>query len=160
MLAFLAETKKILLDYIIQIHDQYISNIFRECKNIHDDQLRQYRSKHEKAVEKIILFIDQLLIYDKRENALLSELLREVISKEQLIEARMDMNIYQALSKFGYANLLQNRYNSMRRYFVDFIQLPFVAEQGSKSLMSAINITPTNGMDHHDLQNEKQMLIF
>ena len=72
----------------------------------------------------------------------------------------MDMNIYQALSKFGYANLLQNRYNSMRRYFVDFIQLPFVAEQGSKSLMSAINITPTNGMDHHDLQNEKQMLIF
>jgi hypothetical protein len=43
MLAFLAETKKILLDYIIQIHDQYISNICRECKNIHDDQLRRYR---------------------------------------------------------------------------------------------------------------------
>lgn len=152
MLAFLAETKKILLDHIIQIHDQYISNICRECKNIHDDQLKQYRSKHDKAVEKIILFIDQLLIYDKRENALLSELLREVIPKEQLIEARMDMNTYHSLSKFGYANLLQNRYNSMRRYFVDFIELPFVAEQGSKSLMSAISIIRT-------LDNKGQKLL-
>jgi hypothetical protein len=93
-----------------------------------------------------------LLIYDKKENVLLSELLREIISKEQLIEARVDMNTYQSLSKFGYANLLQNRYNSMRRYFADFIQLSFIAEQGSKSLMSAINIIRT-------LDNKGQKLL-
>ncbi|OJW73008.1 MAG: hypothetical protein BGO68_05175 [Candidatus Amoebophilus sp. 36-38] len=143
MIGFLAETKKVLLDYIIQIHDQYISNICRECKNIHEDNLSQYKNKHEKAVEKIVLFIDELLVTDKKEKVLLSDIWKGSISKEGLAKAREDMTGYLSYGRLGYANLLQNRYSSMRRYFADFIQLPFEAEQGSKSLMKAIEIIRT-----------------
>ena len=140
ILAFLSEAKKILLDYIVQMHDQYISNICRECRNINDDQLRQYRGKHDKAIDKIAEFVDKLLSFDNKELLILSEVIESTITKEGLTEARNDMDTYQRLSKFGYPNLLQNRYNSMRRYFVSFIQLPFEAEQKASSLITAINI--------------------
>lgn len=143
MVAFLAESKKILLDYIIQIHDQYISDICRQCKNIHEDRLIQYRNNYDKGVDKIGFFIDQLIVHDESQDTPIYYLRSSSFSQGELAEmvkSRVDMATYLSYSKFGYALLLQNRYSSMRRYFVDFIQLPFEAEQGSSPLMRAIHI--------------------
>lgn len=38
----------------------------------------------------------------------------------------------------GYAKLIQNRYNSMRRYFSEFVKLPFLFEHGSQPLKESI----------------------
>jgi hypothetical protein len=120
MLAFFSEARKVLTDYLIEMHDQYISNICRECKHIHETKVKSYKNKNEKAIERIEPVIDYLL-EQKDSIALTPEYLyQRTTSRNDLKNARDDMRQYKITSKYGYANLLQNRYNSMRRYFADF----------------------------------------
>lgn len=140
MIVFLRESKRRIIDYIIQLHDQYISDICRGCNNINEDQIRQYRYKHEKAIDKFITVIDHILCLDAELVIQPKELYRNVITEDLLKEAREDVKTYQRIIKFGYANLLQNRYNSMRRYFPDFIKIPFCSETESNSLITAIHL--------------------
>lgn len=140
MLAFLSKAKKVLTDYIIQMHDQYISNICRECRHMHEDELRQYKSKNEKAIDRLEKVSDYLLEQDTYKPLDLAKLYEKTINKEDLMAARDDMRKYRILSRYGYANLLQNRYNSMRKYFSEFIKLPILSEKGSQDLMTAIEL--------------------
>jgi len=64
MLVFFSEAKRVLIDYIIQMHDQYISNICRECKNAHNFQIRNHKEKYEKAIDSIESVIDYLIDQD------------------------------------------------------------------------------------------------
>ena len=139
MVLFLNESKKVLVDYVIQLHDQHISNICRECYNIHENNLRIFKVKNEKASDKIEKFVDFILAQEDEFSTSIGELYARSTKKSDLQQARDDMHQYRILSRFGYANLIQNRYSSMRRYFVDFIQLPFLSEKGSDSLRKAIN---------------------
>lgn len=140
MAAFLSESRKILLDYILQMHDQYISNVIRECKNMNEEQIRQYRYKHDKAIDKFISVIDQILVKESDESIALEELYKSTVPQEALKEARKDINTYRLITRYGFANLLQNRYSSMRRYFSEFIKLPFHSETENSSLMQAIQL--------------------
>lgn len=47
-----------LMDYLIQLHDQYISNIYREYQNAHLKNLKLYKHKNERAINNIERFID------------------------------------------------------------------------------------------------------
>ena len=123
MLAFFYEAKRVLIDYIIQMHDQYISNICRECKNIHNVQMRKHKHKHEKAIDSIESVVDYLIDQDDFASLTPNNLYQETISKADLKQARDDLRQFKITSKHWYANLLQNRYSSMRRYFAEFIHL-------------------------------------
>lgn len=140
MVVFLKESKKRIIDYIIQLHDQYIADICRECSIMNEEQLRQYRYKHEKAIDKFIAVIDHILCLDAERVLQPKELYKNIITEDLLKEASEDVKIYQRIIRFGYAHLLQNRYNSMRRYFVDFITVPFYAETENSNLMTAIQL--------------------
>ena len=140
MLAFLLEIKKVILDYIIQMHDQYITGIYRSCNNIHENNLKRYKRQNERAISKIESFVDYALSLEDSNKIALSEIYDKATSKTELIQARDDMRKYKIESKYGYAYLLQNRYGSMRRYFAEFINLPFRSETGSENLIKAVNI--------------------
>lgn len=140
MVLFLAESKKVLMDYLIQLHDQYISNICRECRNAHLKTLKLYKNKNERAIDKIERFIDFILAQEDDHSLSVSDLYSHSTEKSDLQQARNDMHEYQVLSRFGYAKLIQNRYSSMRRYFADFIQLPFLIEKGGQSLEQSIEL--------------------
>jgi len=71
--------------------------------------------------------------------------------RKKLRESINDLNTFKYLSERGYGDLLLNRYPSMRKYFSDFIHLPFSVEQGSGDLLKAINIIrklDSGGMKH------------
>jgi TnpA family transposase len=140
MVIFLNESQKAIIDYLIQLHDQYISNICRECRNDHLKKLRLYKQKNERAIDKIERFIDFVLDLEDDWPMSINEIYAHSIEKEKLQQARDDMHEYQILSRFGYAKLIQNRYSSMRRYFSEFIQLPFLIEKGNHALENAIQI--------------------
>lgn len=53
VVVFLYESKKAIADYLIQLHDQYISDICRECRNEHFKKLKLYKQRNEKAINKI-----------------------------------------------------------------------------------------------------------
>lgn len=151
MLIFLIESKKVIIDYIIQMHDQYITNICRECKNIHEDRLKQYKRRNEKALDAIECFMDYTLGLPDFKTIRLDSVYEQTISKGSLLVARNDMRQYKIESKYGYATLLQNRYASMRRYFMDFVQLPFMGEVGNQDLLDAITLIQK--LDNRKLKN-------
>ena len=140
MILFLYESKKVILDYLIQLHDQHISNVCRECRNSHMKNLKFYKHKNERAIDKIECFIDFVLAQEDDHRISINDIYSQSTQKLELLQARDDMHEYQVLSRFGYAKLIQNRYSSMRRYFTDFIQLPFLVERGSHSLKQAISL--------------------
>jgi len=139
LLAFIKEARKVLADYIIQMHDQYISNICRECKNIHEKQMYQFKNRNEKAMDCIEKLVDYLLEQEDSAVVNLDEIYQKTSGKELIRNARNDMKKYKIVSKYGYASLLQNRYGSMRRYFSDFLKLPIKAEEGSHGILMAIH---------------------
>jgi len=140
MVLFLNESKKVVIDYLVQLHDQYISNICRECQNAHQKQLKLYKQKNERAIDKIELFVDFILAQKEDHSLLLRDIYSKTAQKSALQQARNDMHEYKVLSRFGYARLIQNRYNSMRRYFSEFIQLPFLMENGNQALEKSIEV--------------------
>lgn len=140
MVLFLDESKKVIMDYLIQLHDQHISNVCRECRNAHMKILKLYKNKNERAIEKIECFIDFVLAQKNDHNISINDIYSKSTQKSELQQARDDMHEYHILSRFGYAKLIQNRYSSMRRYFTDFIQLPFLIEKGSQSLEHSISL--------------------
>ena len=150
MLAFLSEAKKSMTDYILQMHDQYISNICRECKHIHEDEMRQFKTKNEKAIDQLEKLTDYLLEQDEASMIDLKMLYEKTIKKEDLKLARDDMRQFKVVSRYGYASLLQNRYNSMRKYFLEFIKLPIISEAGSQDLMVAIELI--RKLDQHQIK--------
>ncbi len=140
MAVFLRESKKRIIDYIVQLHDQYISDICRECNRTFEDQIKQYRQKHEKAIDKFIAVIDHILCLDAELPFQPKELYKDVVAESLLKEAREDVKSYQRIIKFGYPTLLQNRYASMRRYFTDLVKIPFSSETENSNLIEAIQI--------------------
>lgn len=140
MVLFLFEAKKVIMDYLIQLHDQYISNICRECRNIQAKKLNLYKQKNERAIDKIERFVDFVLSQQDDKAISINDIYAKSTRKSELQRARNDMHEYQMLSRFGYSNLIQNRYSSMRRYFANFIRLPFLVEKGNQSLESSIRL--------------------
>lgn len=148
MLLFLNESKKVLMDYLIQLHDQYISNVCRECHNAHAKILKLYKQKNERAIDKIERFVDFVLAQEENRRLSVSDLYSQSTQKSDLKQARDDMHEYKILSRFGYAKLIQNRYSSMRRYFAEFVQLPFLVERGNHALKKSIDLV--RSLDSHE----------
>ena len=140
MLLFLVESKKVMMDYLIQMHDQYVSNICRECRNAHMKKLKLYKNKNERAITQIEHFIDFVLSQEDDHDIPIRELYLRSTQKSDLQQARDDMHEYKVLSQLGYAKLVQNRYSSMRRYFSKFVQLPFLVEKGNQALKTSIDL--------------------
>jgi TnpA family transposase len=140
MILFLNESQKVIIDYLVQLHDQYISNVCRECRNANMNNLKLYKQKNERAIDRIERFIDFVLAQEEDKNLTISEMYSQSTKKSDLKQARDDMHEYKALSKYGYAKLIQNRYNSMRRYFSEFIQLPFLVEKGNHGIKKSIDL--------------------
>jgi len=61
-------------------------------------------------------------------------------SKKSLYGVPPRLQEFKRLEERGYGDLLLNRYPSLRKYFADFIRLPFVAKAGNEHLIQAIEM--------------------
>ena len=139
MLSFLLETRKLLLDHLVKMHDQYIMEMYRQAKNVYEKKHRAFRKRQKRAIDTVLATTDILL--DWPEDQLLSkEELWQQVDETRLRESRADLLAFKQLEERGYGALLIGRYPSLRKYFAEFIHLPFAAEQGSETLMQAVDI--------------------
>ncbi len=65
-----------------------------------------------------------------------------------MLESLNTLHIFKQLEERGYGAILLARYPSLRKYFADFVHLPFEAKPGSEFLLRAIHLirqmdTPT-----------------
>ena len=139
MICFLLESRKQLLDYLVKLHDQFMLDMVRKAKNVYEKQYRKKRNKHKKAMNHILSSVQTLLnwLADKDNN---KQTLLKQVDAGQLQTDYDEVAAFNAFTTRGYVHFLLTRYPSLRKYFSEFIKLPFAAASGSESLLKAIQI--------------------
>ncbi len=137
MVCFLLESRKVYLDYLVTMHDQYIVEIYRKSKNAHEKKHRKLRKRQKKAVDVVLKVTSPLLGWADDELISKDDLWQDIKESEFQISLE-DLRAFKQLEERGHGDLLVAKYPSMRKYFRDFVNLPFAAEHGSDPLMKAI----------------------
>ena len=139
MICFLLESRKQLLDYLVKLHDQFMTDLVRKAKNTYEKQYRKRRHKQKKAMNDILFSIKSLLYWSEN-----PRMTKKAFWKQ--VDSSTLKNSYEIVAEFnrfvtiGYGHFVLTRYPSLRKYFSNFITLPFSAATGSESLLKAINI--------------------
>lgn len=61
MLCFMVEARKILLDHLVKMHDQYIMDTLRKSKRTHDRQHRELRKRQKRDLDVVLKTTDLLI---------------------------------------------------------------------------------------------------
>jgi TnpA family transposase len=139
MTCFLLESRKQLLDYLVKLHDQFMQDVARKARNTYEKQYRKRRRKHKKALGEVLSVVNILL--DWPENDLSkNEAIWKQIDRENLRMAYDTVAAFDQFTTRGYGHFVLNRYPSLRKYFAQYLHLPFLAATGSEDLLRAIEI--------------------
>jgi TnpA family transposase len=139
ILAFLLETRKHLLDHLVTMHEQYIMDMCRHAKQSHEQQHRELRKRHKRAID-VVLEATTLLLDWPQEGVISKAELWQQVDERKLRGSLIDLRTFQRLEERGYGDRLVARYPSLRKYFAAFVHLPFAAKQGNESLLRALEI--------------------
>jgi TnpA family transposase len=139
MICFLLETRKVLLDHLVKMHEQYVIEMGRHAKHAYEQKHREFRKRQKKAVDTVLDTTSLLLAWPEDE-PLSKAAFWQQVNETELRAALADLRIFKQLEERGYGDLLLVRYPSLRKYFAQFIHLPFAAEHGSDPLMQAIQL--------------------
>jgi TnpA family transposase len=139
MVCFLLETRKTLLDHLVTMHDQYLMEITRQTHHAHEQKHRELRKRQKRAIDVMLDTTDFLLEWPDEQPLSKHDLWRQV-EEVTLRSSRKDLQEFKRLEERGYGDLLLHRYPSLRKYFADFLPLPFAATQGNEYLLHAIDV--------------------
>lgn len=141
MLGFLLETRKVLLDHLVQMHDQYLLDLLRHAKNAHEQKHRELRKRQKKAID-IVLDATAVFLDWPDEAPLVKREFWQQVHEGDLRDALEDLRTFKRLEERGYGDLLLARYPSLRKYFAEFLHLPFAATPGTEAILQAIQPSP------------------
>lgn len=136
---FLLEVRKTLLDQLVEMHDQYIGDLIRQSRNRYERMHRELRKKQAKATDSMLSLGRSILALPDNQMMSRESLLADM-GPLQLEDAVLNLSEFKTLEESGLARLMIARYPSMRKYFSEFIKLPFEAAAGSEPLLRAIKI--------------------
>jgi Domain of unknown function (DUF4158) len=139
MICFLLETRKNSLDHLVTLHDQYVVDISRQTKNAHEKKHRELRKRQKRAIDVMLDTTDFLLNWPDDQPLSKHDIWQQV-EEVTLRSSRQDLQEFKWLEERGYGDLLLNRYPSLRKYFADFLHLPFAAKPGNEHLIQAIDM--------------------
>lgn len=139
LVCFLQESRKVLLDHLVEMHDKFVLNLYRTTKSAYEKQYRALRTRQKVAVDAVLVATRALLEWPEDEPRRRRDFLEE-LNEERLRESVEDLRQFQRLGERGYGDLLLTRYPNLRKYFSGFVRLPFAAEKGSEPLLRAIEI--------------------
>lgn len=103
------------------------------------EQLQNILKYLKKAVD-VVLETSTILLDWLDEQPLSKADLWQQVDEIQLRSSLEDLRVFKQLEERGYADLLIDAYPTLRKYFAEFIQLPFAAAPGSEKLMQAIEM--------------------
>ena len=139
MVCFLLEIRKELLDYLVRMHDQYVTELCRRAKRTYEQKHRELRKRQKRAVD-IVLDTTTVLLDWPDHTPVSKQELWPHETETALRRALSVLRVFQDLEERGYGDLLLARYPSLRKYFAAFLHLPFAAAHGSGPLLRAIHL--------------------
>jgi len=136
---FLVEAERSLLDHLVEMHDQYLTTMWRRARHAFEERHRQFRRRAREGVETVLLAIDILLAPPADGDDVRAQVSQRV-GFEHLHEAAQSCREFQRLEERGQLDELCARYTNLRRYLPAFFSLPFAGEKGSDELLAALRL--------------------
>jgi TnpA family transposase len=134
---FLVEAERNLLDHLVEMHDHYLTTMWRRARHALEERHRQLRRRAREGVETVLLAIDILLAPPADGEDLRAQVSQRV-GLEQLQEAAQSCREFKRLEERGQLDELCARYVNLRRYLPAFFSLPFAGARGSEELLGAL----------------------
>jgi Domain of unknown function (DUF4158) len=135
--AFLFDAKKRLLDYLVEMHAQFMTEMQREARNAWEQEHRQVRARVQRGVTSLRELAETVLAMEASPESPLTMLL-EQINTHEIAEAVKDCVQFERLERHGLLDKLHGKYPNFRRYFRPFVDLPFAAEPGSEGILEGL----------------------
>jgi len=132
-----AAEERSLLDHLVDMHDQYLTAMWRRARHAFEERQRQLRRRAKEGLETVLLAIDLLLAPHEDGEDVRAQVCKRV-GLERLNEAAQSCREFQRLEERGQLNELCARYTNLRRYLPAFLTLPFAGEKGSEGLLTAL----------------------
>jgi TnpA family transposase len=139
LLAFVLETGKGLLDHLVLMHDQYVTEMCRRVQHDYEQQHRALRKRQKRAIDVVLATTERFLDWPNDHPVSKADFWPQG-DERPFRSALTDLRTFQRLEERGYGDLLLTRYPSLRKYFAAFLQLPFAAVPGNTGLLDAIAI--------------------
>ena len=136
---FLDNARKRLLDYLVEMHAQFMTEMQREARNSWETEHRQVRKRLHRGVTSLRELAETVLALRTSPEAPLSTLL-DHIDPHRIEGAVEDCVTFERLERHGLLDKLHGKYANFRRYFRSFVDLPFAAEAGSEALVNNLEI--------------------
>jgi TnpA family transposase len=134
---FLVETRKTVLDHLIEMNDQHVTKLLGECRKAADEKQRQYWKLTREGQDLLVGSMEWML-----EQARPREAWEELLERTPATELRRACVHYREsrrLEQTGYVGVLRERRRwQLQPYLQEFLQLPFQAETGAASLKQAL----------------------
>jgi TnpA family transposase len=136
---FLSEASRSILDYIIEMNDQYLITMCRGSRRAFEKELKIFRKKEKHGVDTVVAAMDELLSDEINESLTVRQWLASQ-QKIQLSDAVGTLRQLKRLNERGYHDHLKARYSHLRRYFPRFCELPFKAEVGGQAMLAGVQM--------------------
>jgi TnpA family transposase len=134
---FLVETRKTILDHLVDMNDQHLTKWIGECRKTAEDRQRKYWKLTREGQDLLVGSVEWMLEQEQPLEAWKSLLERTPVS--DLRRACVHYRESRQLEQTGYVGVLRERSQwQLRPYFKEFLQLPFQAEANASSLKQAL----------------------
>jgi hypothetical protein len=138
-LCVIMDELRIHLNYLVEMHDQYLTTMWCRARHALEERHRQLRRRAREGVETVLLAIDILLAPPADGQDVRAQVSQRV-GLEQLQEAAQSCREFKRLEERGQLDELCARYVNLRRYLPAFFSLPFAGEKGSEELLGALTL--------------------
>jgi hypothetical protein len=134
---FLVETRKTILDHLIEMNDQHLTKQIGECRKAADERQRQYWKLTRAGQDLLVGSVEWMLAQEQPKEVW--AVLLERTPAAELQSACVHYRESRRLEQTGYVGVLRERLQwQVRPYLKEFLQLPFDAEESAAGLKQAL----------------------
>ena len=134
---YLFDARKTLIDQIVEMNDQFLTNMNRLSRNSVEKQRKPLQRRARDGMQRLLSAIDELVVADGAQTL---NTFRDALGTPALVEAAIACRAYERLEARGHLDAMLARYGTLRQYLPLFLALPFKAAAGSEPLLAAIEI--------------------
>lgn len=145
---FLYDARQRLLDYLVEMHVQFMIEMVRLTRRRYEESHRTLRKQAQRGIASLRDLASTLIaVRDKNIEFLEEKSLHEssslkdlfsVINMKGIAHAIEACDNFEHLEQFGFLEGLHRSYNNFRRYFRQFSRLPFKAESGNEYIIESL----------------------
>jgi TnpA family transposase len=134
---YLVETRKTMLDQIVEMNDLFLTGMNRRSRHAVEKQRKKLRRRARDGLHRMLGAVDALVVAEGSQTV---ASFRDMLGTPALIEAAAACRAYERLEERGHLDAMLARYSTLRQYLPAFFALPFQAAAGSETVLQAVEI--------------------